>query len=258
GRRVPGLQRRGDGRRGQADPAEGVPQLACRADPGRREEAEGSSESPAAHARSAPGLQTAHDAFGRDAGRAGGVQVAGVAAARRGPVEAGSAAPAQEASRSEEADPGGHRSSGSGRRASAGGPAQGGNQVDQAERDLHEADSGPLRHALVVRPRSPRAHVKKSSGLERFYRRFGADTGKLWRSGTMHLGATGIRAPLPRWFRGAAWQEGLEEEQIQDIEGRWGLRFPADYRLFLRILHAQKRRASFYAAGKGRRVVDKA
>jgi len=99
--------------------------------------------------------------------------------------------------------------------------------------------------------------VKKSSGLERFYKRLGADTGKLWGSGTMHLGSSGIRAPLPRWFRGAAWQEGLSDRQIQDIEGRWGILFPSDYRLFLRVLHAQKRRAAFYAHGKGRRVIDK-
>jgi hypothetical protein len=100
--------------------------------------------------------------------------------------------------------------------------------------------------------------VKSSSGLERFYRRFGADTGRLWSSGKMHLGSSGIQAPLPRWFRGAAWQEGLSDAEILDVEARWDFRSPSDYRLFLRVLRAQKRRASFSAAGTGRKVIDKA
>lgn len=39
------------------------------------------------------------------------------------------------------------------------------------------------------------------------------------------------------WQRGTRWAGGLSEEQIGQIERRWSLRFPPDYRLFLRVLH---------------------
>jgi hypothetical protein len=39
------------------------------------------------------------------------------------------------------------------------------------------------------------------------------------------------------WQRGTRWAGGLSEEQIEQIERRWSLRFPPDYRLFLRVLH---------------------
>lgn len=39
------------------------------------------------------------------------------------------------------------------------------------------------------------------------------------------------------WERGTRWVDGLSEEQIEQIERRWSLRFPPDYRLFLRVLH---------------------
>lgn len=34
------------------------------------------------------------------------------------------------------------------------------------------------------------------------------------------------------------WLPGLSEADIDDIERRWAIRFPPDYRLFLRLLHA--------------------
>ena len=40
------------------------------------------------------------------------------------------------------------------------------------------------------------------------------------------------------WQRGTRWMGGLSEEQIEQIERQWSLRFPPDYRLFLRVLHA--------------------
>jgi len=43
------------------------------------------------------------------------------------------------------------------------------------------------------------------------------------------------------WQRGTRWMGGLSEEQIEQIERRWSLRFPPDYRLFLRVLHAVDR-----------------
>lgn len=73
----------------------------------------------------------------------------------------------------------------------------------------------------------------------------------------MTLGPTGLRAPLPDWMNGAAWQEGLDEEEIRAIEERRGISFPDDYRCFLRLLHAQERRPSFYKSGSGRTVIDK-
>lgn len=40
------------------------------------------------------------------------------------------------------------------------------------------------------------------------------------------------------WQRsGTRWLGGLTDEQISDVERRWSLRFPPDYRLFLRQLH---------------------
>jgi len=41
-----------------------------------------------------------------------------------------------------------------------------------------------------------------------------------------------------QWQRGTRWQSGLAQAQIDRAEWRWGLRFPPDYRLFLRHLHA--------------------
>jgi hypothetical protein len=39
------------------------------------------------------------------------------------------------------------------------------------------------------------------------------------------------------WQRGTKWLGGLSDEQIDKVEARWDLRFPPDYRLFLRRLH---------------------
>jgi hypothetical protein len=40
------------------------------------------------------------------------------------------------------------------------------------------------------------------------------------------------------WRRGTRWTGGLSEAEIDEAERRYGLRFPPDYRLFLRVLHA--------------------
>lgn len=43
------------------------------------------------------------------------------------------------------------------------------------------------------------------------------------------------------WQTGTRWVGGLSDGQINGIERRWGCRFPPDYRLFLRTLHATDR-----------------
>jgi hypothetical protein len=40
------------------------------------------------------------------------------------------------------------------------------------------------------------------------------------------------------WRRGTRWSFGLADAEIEQIEARYGFRFPADHRLFLRTLHA--------------------
>jgi hypothetical protein len=56
--------------------------------------------------------------------------------------------------------------------------------------------------------------------------------------------------PAP-WQQGARWLGGLEEEQIVALEHAWGLRFPPDYRLFLRRLHAVDRPMRLVDYGNG-------
>lgn len=53
------------------------------------------------------------------------------------------------------------------------------------------------------------------------------------------------------WQVGTRWTRDLDERAIDGIERHWGLRFPADYRLFLRCLHATDlpRRGALYAGG---------
>lgn len=43
------------------------------------------------------------------------------------------------------------------------------------------------------------------------------------------------------WQRGTKWLDGLSEEEINQVERQWSVRFPPDYRLFLRQLHAVDR-----------------
>lgn len=43
------------------------------------------------------------------------------------------------------------------------------------------------------------------------------------------------------WQRGTRWTRDLTDGDIDDLERSWGLRFPPDYRLFLRHLHATDR-----------------
>jgi hypothetical protein len=50
------------------------------------------------------------------------------------------------------------------------------------------------------------------------------------------------------WRRGTRWTGGLSDAEVDEVERRHGVRFPADYRLFLRVLHAttpRLRRAGF-------------
>lgn len=53
------------------------------------------------------------------------------------------------------------------------------------------------------------------------------------------------------WQAGTRWTRDLDERAIDDIERQWGLRFPSDYRLFLRFLHAtdRPRKGALYAGG---------
>lgn len=100
--------------------------------------------------------------------------------------------------------------------------------------------------------------MARSRPFEPFFSRFRADTEKQWTSARSHaLDFVGLDAPLPRWLKGASWQEGLGEDQVAVLEEEWGLRFPDDYRIFLKLVHAQKRRPSFYKEEKGVRVLDK-
>ena len=49
------------------------------------------------------------------------------------------------------------------------------------------------------------------------------------------------------WRTGTKWRRGLEEQEIDAIERRWKIRFPADYRRFLTILNAPDR--GMYSVG---------
>jgi hypothetical protein len=46
------------------------------------------------------------------------------------------------------------------------------------------------------------------------------------------------------WRRGTRWSGGLSEAEIDDAERRYDLRFPADYRLLLQVLHTTTPRLS--------------
>jgi hypothetical protein len=52
------------------------------------------------------------------------------------------------------------------------------------------------------------------------------------------------------WRRGTRWTGGLSDKEIAEAERRYGLRFPPDYGLFLRLLHATTPRC------RGARFVD--
>jgi hypothetical protein len=43
------------------------------------------------------------------------------------------------------------------------------------------------------------------------------------------------------WQRGTRWLDGLTDAEIDGVERRWAIRFPPDYRLFLRELHTVDR-----------------
>lgn len=64
-------------------------------------------------------------------------------------------------------------------------------------------------------------------------------------------------APLGTWQRGTRWAGGLSAGEIAAAERRWNLRFPPDYRRFLRRLHTTDRpmMATRYGDdGRARRV----
>jgi hypothetical protein len=57
------------------------------------------------------------------------------------------------------------------------------------------------------------------------------------------------------WQPYTRWLSGLTDPQIDAAETQWGLRFPNDYRLFLRMLHAPDR-PMFNARFRGRTLVE--
>jgi hypothetical protein len=55
--------------------------------------------------------------------------------------------------------------------------------------------------------------------------------------------------------QGSRWLKGLQEEAIDQIEAEWSVRFPPDYRLFLRRLHTIDRPAKGAKYRDGRHLV---
>jgi hypothetical protein len=53
----------------------------------------------------------------------------------------------------------------------------------------------------------------------------------------------------PYW-RGAKWLEPLTDEEIDAVERQWHIRFPPDYRLFFKWLHATNKPKYEYAPGE--------
>ena len=59
------------------------------------------------------------------------------------------------------------------------------------------------------------------------------------------------------WQYGTHWLNGLNESEIMEIENRWNLVFPPDYRLFLERLHSVDRTqlcASYLRASEGSKI----
>jgi len=54
------------------------------------------------------------------------------------------------------------------------------------------------------------------------------------------------------WQRDTHWTGGLSDGELADVEGRFGVRFPADHRLFLQTLHATTplQSCAFFAGDK--------
>jgi hypothetical protein len=71
---------------------------------------------------------------------------------------------------------------------------------------------------------------------------FGVDFLDWFRWATEHAWADLEEPPADQfglyWRRGTRWTGGLGERAIADVEDRYGLRFPPDYRLFLSTLHS--------------------
>ncbi len=59
----------------------------------------------------------------------------------------------------------------------------------------------------------------------------------------------------PDWQPGTRWKNGLSEDEIGAVEERWRVRFPPDYRLFLRKLHTVDRPEKLGAFQGSERVV---
>jgi hypothetical protein len=56
-----------------------------------------------------------------------------------------------------------------------------------------------------------------------------------------------------QWQQGTRWLSGLRDAEVEEVERRWSLTFPPDYRFFLRRLHTVDRprlRASYLAEGE--------
>jgi hypothetical protein len=78
---------------------------------------------------------------------------------------------------------------------------------------------------------------------ESFIAWFRAKSERMWSSTAAptfdELEAKGVSGLL--WDRGTRWTNGLSDREIDLAEARWSLRFPPDFRLFLRLLHVPDR-----------------
>jgi hypothetical protein len=54
-----------------------------------------------------------------------------------------------------------------------------------------------------------------------------AQTERIWADPYLGLG----------WQPGTRWRGGMTEAEVAQVEDRYGLTFPSDYRLFLQTLH---------------------
>ncbi len=61
------------------------------------------------------------------------------------------------------------------------------------------------------------------------------------RSRTEESWANLPQLPSDGWQPGTRWAKPLSEAEISEIENKWGLSFPPDYRLFLNVLHTTDR-----------------
>lgn len=87
----------------------------------------------------------------------------------------------------------------------------------------------------------PAMHIPATFG-EEFLDWFRESTEHAWAcSSGQQVDEEGRPIYGPQWQAGTRWLRGLSETEIESIERAWSLRFPPDYRLFLRTLHATDR-----------------